>query len=263
MDTVWLKNMKQIIKKIVIKMGLYEFAFGIKDGFNKKSRLDFYARFIGKGDLCFDVGANFGNRTEIFLRLGAKVVAIEPQKKCYEYLRKKYGHKIAVVAKGLGEREGAKKMYIANTSVLSSLSTRWINSVKDKRFGDFNWNKTVEVELTTLDHLINRYGIPKFCKIDVEGYEPEVLGGLNKKINIISFEYTVPEQTDNIYKCIDKLLSIDDHYLFNYSIGESMKLELDHSVDFDNFKKIIKAEIINTKFGDIYVSDKDLCNPRI
>ena len=42
----------------------------------------FYSQFIRPGDLCFDVGANKGARAEIFLRLGARVVAVEPLPKC-------------------------------------------------------------------------------------------------------------------------------------------------------------------------------------
>src|SRR4249920_1319317 len=38
----------------------------------------FYSQFIGRRSLCFDVGANVGTRAEIFLSLGATVVAVEP-----------------------------------------------------------------------------------------------------------------------------------------------------------------------------------------
>jgi hypothetical protein len=45
-----------------------------------RKRLTFYRNFIRNGDLCFDIGANIGTRTEAFLELGAKVVAVEPQR---------------------------------------------------------------------------------------------------------------------------------------------------------------------------------------
>lgn len=52
------------------------------------ARLEFYSQFIHPGDLVFDVGANVGNRTKIFLRLGARVVAFEPQASCARVLQR-------------------------------------------------------------------------------------------------------------------------------------------------------------------------------
>src|SRR3989304_3436761 len=69
---------------------------------------EFYGRFLHPGDLCFDVGANEGNRTAIFLALGARVVCIEPQPLCLKKLRKRLGRMpdVTIVAKALGEKEG-------------------------------------------------------------------------------------------------------------------------------------------------------------
>ncbi|HRB92196.1 MAG TPA: hypothetical protein PLT17_02230, partial [Chitinophagales bacterium] len=57
-------------------------------------RAQFYSGIVQKNQLVFDVGANYGNRTQPLLNIGASVVAIEPQKKCYEYLEKKFGNAI-------------------------------------------------------------------------------------------------------------------------------------------------------------------------
>jgi predicted RNA methylase len=45
-------------------------------------RSEFYSQFVSSGDLVFDVGANVGNRSKIFSRLGARVIAFEPQPAC-------------------------------------------------------------------------------------------------------------------------------------------------------------------------------------
>jgi len=45
------------------------------------------------------------------------------------------------------------------------------------------------VPIKTLDQLIATYGRPKYIKIDVEGYELPVIGGMHAKIDLISFEY--------------------------------------------------------------------------
>jgi FkbM family methyltransferase len=167
-----------------------------------RKRKIFYASFVKKGDFCFDVGANLGNRIEPLLQIGAKVLAIEPQKTCIEYLQHKFGNKITLITKGVSDSEGVKSFYISDSSTISSFSREWINAVKEERFKEYNWDKVVETEMTTLDKLIQEYGVPVFIKIDVEGYELEVLKGLNSPVDVISFEYTTPEQTMKAIDCI-------------------------------------------------------------
>jgi len=41
-------------------------------------------------DLCIDIGANYGNRTKVFINLSYKIVAIEPQPQPANYLRKSF-----------------------------------------------------------------------------------------------------------------------------------------------------------------------------
>src|SRR5688572_28540682 len=53
--------------------------------------LEFYRQFLAPGELCFDVGANVGNRVKIFLKPGARVVAVEPQRECVRTLRAAFG----------------------------------------------------------------------------------------------------------------------------------------------------------------------------
>ena len=51
----------------------------------------FYSEFVHAGALCFDVGAHVGNRVGCWRRLGARVVAIEPQPDFVRILRWLYG----------------------------------------------------------------------------------------------------------------------------------------------------------------------------
>ncbi|PZR11681.1 MAG: hypothetical protein DI539_20470, partial [Flavobacterium psychrophilum] len=162
-------------------------------------RIAFYSSFLKAGDLVFDVGSNMGNRIRPLLSLNLKVVAVEPQAACCAYLRKTFGDKIILEQKGLGDKEEIKKMYVAEKqNYLSSFSEDWIAKMKEQRFQDADWNNVQEVQITTVDNLIARYGTPKFIKIDVEGYELEVLKGLNKPINMMSFEYAVPENLQGL-----------------------------------------------------------------
>lgn len=214
----------------------------------------FYKQFVQRGDLCFDVGANIGNRVSIFLDLDARVVAVEPQQSCYKILEEKFGDQIEIVRKGLGDHEDIKDFHISDVNTISSFSVEWINSVKQQRFKDHNWNEVVKIEMTTLDKLIEKYGIPAFIKIDVEGYEPEVLKGLSHPIKMISFEYTVPEELHKITGCVELIERNNKNIEWNYSAGENMHFKFDEWQQIANLKQYINTnEFIESAFGDIYV----------
>ena len=220
----------------------------------KKRRKIFFQSFIQKDDLCFDVGANVGNRVLPLLEIGAKVIAVEPQNICYSILKYRFGKKIEIVKKGLGERECFEDFYISDATVISSFSKEWINAVKNNRFSRQSWSKIVRVEMTTCDKLIEKYGLPKFIKIDVEGYELNVLKGLSSSVKLISFEYTVPEQVQRIAECLDQIHKNGSNIECNYSKGESMELELMDWIPVQRMKEYILTEkFIDSGFGDIYV----------
>lgn len=214
-------------------------------------RMAFYKQFLEKGDLCFDVGANIGNRTKVFLALGAKVIAVEPQSECAKRLKLRFGDTITLVNKALGEKEDEGTIYIGESSAISSLSKDWINTVAATRFKGKKWSEEEHVKITTLNKVIDTYGLPKFCKIDVEGYEEEVLKGLTVKIPYLSFEYAVPEKLSGISKCFIQLKRIGN-FECNYAVGEDMKLKLSKWVSAEELLDII-TNMNQESFGDIYV----------
>lgn len=231
--------------------------YHIKEKKDLGMRKAFYAQFVGKDDLCFDVGANVGNRVSPLLDLGARVVAVEPQRFCQKVLKMKFGNRIEIVPKGLGEKEEIKEFFISDASYLSSFSKTWIDSVKKDRFKENTWNTVLKVQMTTLDKLIGVYGMPAFIKIDVEGYELEVLMGLTQPVGMISLEYTTPEQTDRALNCIKRIQSINPGIECNYSIGESMHFAMDRFIAADEMLRLIeRQEFIDTGFGDLYIRQR-------
>lgn len=222
-----------------------------------KLRKNFYKQFVNEGDTTFDVGANVGNRISPMLELGAKVIAVEPQDYCKQVLIAKFGNKIKLEPFGLGEKEEEKEFFISNASTISSFSKEWIDSVKQDRFKEYNWNKVQKVQMTTLDNLIKKHGRPVFIKIDVEGYELEVLKGLHQAVQYISYEYTTPEQTSKAIECLEYIASLSNQVVCNYSEGESMELSLAEWVSKEKMLEIINSdEFIQTGFGDIYVKSE-------
>jgi methyltransferase, FkbM family len=219
----------------------------------RRKRIEFYSTFVKSGNLCFDIGASYGNRSEIFLKLGAKVVALEPQPKPANYLKRKYKNSIILETKAAGPQIGKNVMFLSPNSALSSLSKEWINNVKNKRFRNIKWNRKIEIQVVTIDKLIELYGKPDYCKIDVEGYELDVLHGLSQPINLLSFEFTIPEFIDKAIDCINYLSNLGD-IKCNYSAGETMEFGIDNWISKDEFipifRNLTKKGIID---GDIYI----------
>ena len=216
-------------------------------------RFEFYGRLIAPGTTVFDVGANMGNRTKVFLRLNANVVAFEPQRQCAEYLEFSLRRhpRAKLVRKALGAASGTSKMFVSDTHVLSSLSRDWIDATQTSgRFSNHAWNKTQSVEIATLDEMIQTYGCPSFIKIDVEGYEYEVLRGLSTPVDFLSIEFT-PEYLDDTLACITHVSTIAK-FKFQLSIGESMKFHLDGWVAADQVSETLK-QLESAVFGDVYM----------
>jgi FkbM family methyltransferase len=220
----------------------------------RRKMLAFYSQFITPGCLCFDVGANKGNRTGLFLHLGARVISIEPQQKCFALLQKKFKNKnVVLLQKALGDTPGKKEMMVSSADTISSLSEDWVKAVqKSGRFSDFSWDRRSTVEITTLDELIGTFGLPAFIKIDVEGYEYQVVRGLTKKVNCISIEFT-PEYHQGTIDSIKHLAGIGEIHL-NFSREETMRFHFPEWTTPGEMEKFI-AENASRKdmTGDMYI----------
>lgn len=250
--------MKNSIIKLLKLFKLYSVARAVKhliDHYQNiryhKAALHLYSEFIRKGDLCFDVGANIGNRTKLFLEIEAKILCVEPQQVCLQHLYKlfKNNRDVIIVAKAITDREGYAEISICEEAPeLSTLSDKWKNEGRFSK--DFKWTTTQKVPTTTLDTLIEQYGLPVFCKIDVEGFEVSILKGLTKPIPVISFEFT-REFFNDTKQCID-LISNLGPVEFNCALGEKMKLLFPTWVEpIELYKKLDSLSNKNL-WGEIY-----------
>ena len=218
--------------------------------FKKKIKYHDIKNFLNKGDLIFDVGAHFADKSKELIKNKINVVMIEPQPKCLAELKRLYSENpfVTIVPKGLGRSKQKLEMSISSKQpVISTFAEHW----KTGRFLDSTWDEKIEVDITTLDELIKKFGSPKYIKIDVEGFEHEVILGLTKKSGIISFEFT-SEFIEDAFKSLDYLILLG-YSGFNYSLGEQRKFFTQWTTA-DSIKEDIKNNIKNDNlmWGDLY-----------
>lgn len=182
-----------------------------------------YADFIGPDDLVFDVGAHLGDRTAAFKALGARVVALEPHPPLYRCLTRLVGQRpgVTLLPCAAGASPGEAELAVSEANpTLSTLASEWRSTIgrHNPGFRDVRWESRRRVAVTTLDALIAEHGVPHFCKIDVEGFEDEVLKGLSRPLEGLSVEF-VAGALAVAERCVTRLAELGD-YRFNVIEGE-------------------------------------------
>jgi FkbM family methyltransferase len=215
---------------------------------------NFYAQFIGAGDLCFDLGAHVGNRLWVWQSLGAQVLGVEPQPACIRLLRSWYGRstQITLVEEAVGAAPGEAPLFVsAKTPTVTTLSQPWIETVQQaESFAGVRWEDAVPVRVTTLDDLIARFGEPVFCKIDVEGYELEVLNGLSRPLKAVSFEY-IGAARAMAQACVARLGELGE-YTFNWSQGEQHRWQSVRWLSAGEMRQWLAGLTEASGSGDVY-----------
>lgn len=154
--------------KIFIKKGMTGATGNLYYGLDEFNDMGFLLHFLRKEDVFIDVGSNVGSYTILAsAEIGAKTISIEPVPSTFDFLKNNISlnnisglveaHNIA-----LGGRNGSIKF----TTTQDTVNHVAINNEKD----------LIEVQVDTLDRVIKEIN-PCLIKIDVEGYETEVLKG--------------------------------------------------------------------------------------
>ena len=185
-----------------------------------------YAEFIGPDDLVFDIGAHLGDRTAAFQALGARVIALEPQPALFPWLKRLVGRRrgVTLLPCAAGATPGTAELAVSEaTPTVSTLAHEWRRDIGERNAGfrKVRWQGRQRVPVTTLDTLIADHGLPRFCKIDVEGFEAEVLAGLTQPIAGVSVEF-VAGALDVAERCVARLEELGS-YQFNVIAGEQRR----------------------------------------
>lgn len=213
-----------------------------------------YRAFVQPGDLVFDIGAHVGDRIRAFRRIGARVVAAEPQPSLLAVLKLLYGRDRAVVIApvALGRAEGIADLLVNRRNpTVSTVSPDFVAAAH----GAANWEGQIwdarrRVPMTTLGSLIARHGTPAFIKIDVEGFEAEVLHGLTQPVPALSFEFTTI-QRDVALAALARCSALG-FSRFNATLGETHAFVHSRWISAGELRTWLDALPHAANSGDVY-----------
>jgi FkbM family methyltransferase len=245
-----------VVKLPIIRFGGYKAARWVADHVVDRSRLrahkkrlDLFQSLVSPGDLCFDVGANIGDYTAALIAAGARVVAIDPQPSSVMELRARFkGDKRVVVEPiALGSKCGGADFYVRDLHGTSSFIKNWETS---------EYIEKIHVPVRTIESLIAIYGKPNYVKIDVEGYELEVIRGLESKVDLLSFEYHLTADDCAAKLKIIKTLARFGTLSFNLLPDFASTFRWKQFCSAEEFHDIFPSKLAKSgefSYGDIFV----------
>jgi FkbM family methyltransferase len=225
-----------MIKNIVLKLlSIFDYFYQRKILiFLKKNNLDNF-------DVFFDVGAHKGESIELFLKefkiknfysFEASPINYKILNEKVFFLKKKFKD-VKIILENIALSSSVKKIYFkqsyeSSSSTLSEINEQSKYFLKKKAILNFFSNKDfynkIEIQTNTLKNYINENHIKQidFLKIDTEGYEYEIILGLEKKINkvkLVMFEHHYDDMIKKTYKYSDiKKILNDNNFVQIYKI---------------------------------------------
>jgi FkbM family methyltransferase len=243
------------IKNLAIRTNLYRSARWLDSHLNPSKRkahselVSLYRRLLPPGSLCFDVGANIGAMSAALLESGARVISFEPSPTVLPELHARCAHhpNWTCVAVAIGREAGSATFYERKSHAQSGLLHDWEGEVMATR----------NVPVIPLDAAIRDFGLPDYCKIDVEGGELQVLEGLTQPIPLLSFEFHLnkPSDIEKTIACLRRLQTFGEAEI-NLTNAEQATLQFPDWVELRAFAAHFPdqvAKVAALPYGDIWI----------
>ena len=221
---------------------------------SRRQEEEFYRNLLvglQRDDLIFDIGANRGEKTDVFLKLRARVLAVEPDDTCRAILQHRFPglrpSPVTLVAKAASNKIGTEQMWIDGPgSAVNTISRKWADELKENkqsfRYGHcgLDFSRSALVETTTIEELIHLHGVPFFIKIDVEGHELSVLAGMQRPVPFLSFEVNLRAFRQEGIECVGVLCRLKQDGRFNYTPDCSSGLVLKEWLGSEEFCAVLE-----------------------
>jgi FkbM family methyltransferase len=247
------------MKEFIVESPLFSPARSVYRGvFRRQQRAEdnrmraFYSQFYADGDLVFDVGANQGEYAEVFAADGARVIAIEPNP-AFRLRLEKLAKIRSIVPEfcAIGDLEGSATLNVCSQSGFSTLESDMIEWTKDSPdYRDVQWTAKVTVPVVTLKALSERHGLPVFVKIDVEGFEYQVIRGMSFNPRFVSFEFGARHK-HTAFQCIQDLGMRG--YQFNPTVGRGFAFDSERWLSAQEATDWLTAyDVGRGEYGDMF-----------
>jgi FkbM family methyltransferase len=231
--------------KLIIKKGMAGATGNLYCGLHEFNEMFFLLHFLRKKDLFIDIGANIGSYTVLSAsHVESDTISIEPVPSTFSNLINNISiNQIQEKVKALNIALGSQKGSIAFTSTYDTANHVATDADKD----------TIIVNIETLDEILVGQKIPALLKIDVEGYETEVIKGAQKTIN-----------ENGLKAIIIELNGSGDRYGYSeIKIHDVLTFAGFKPYLYDPFERLL---IVSEYFGThntIYIRDKDFVEERL
>ena len=160
--------------RMIIKKGLTGATGNFYCGLHDFSEMSFLLHFLRRDDLFIDIGANIGSYSLLASgEIGCQSICFEPSVSTYGNLIDNINiNKLQSKVRTLNMAIGSEKTELSFTKSLDTM-----NHITNE-----NGDNSIKVKVDTLDDILNKGKIPILIKVDVEGYETEVLKGANSTL---------------------------------------------------------------------------------
>lgn len=231
--------------KLIVQKGMTGATGNLYCGLHEYEDMGFLLHLLRSDDLFIDIGANIGSYTVLASgHIGADTVCFEPVPSTFKHLINNiYLNQMQARVQSFNMALGSHTGSINFTTALDT-----INHVVKEPGAD-----TIEIPIKTLDSVLQDSFDPILIKIDVEGYETEVLNGALKTLANTSLKAIIVELNGS-----GRRYGFDEDKIHSLFLDFGFK-----PFSYDPRKRYLSEALRNSGHNTIYIRDIEFVKKRI